>query len=347
MKKALYLIFLVLFTNANAVAQAVQHEITSLVYHRFGDDRFPSTNIGTQTFEEHLKYLKAEGYSSLTISEVVDEINNSKAIKRKLVAITIDDGYKSFFENGLPLLKKYGFKATLFVNTASIGYADYMTWSEIAEAQKAGVEIGNHSHSHPFFLSVSESTRSDFFKQELQESQDLMKANLNFTPQVFAYPYGEHDEEMKIRLSEMGFKGAVAQNSGVITEYSDSFQFPRFPMSESYGDLDQFKEKMNMKGLAVDKAEATTAGNGFGLRKPKVSLEIIKNDLLIESMQCFVQGSTCAKTMEITSDGKIALSIHPETDLKRRRTLFTITIRDSKGNWHWYSYLWVIPEVQE
>jgi hypothetical protein len=50
--------------------------------------------------------------------------------------------------------------------------------------------------------------------------------------------------------------------------------------------------------------------------------------------------------MRITRDGKVALSIRPQTDLKARRTLFTITIPDSKGNWHWYSYLWVIPEIQ-
>ncbi|KYG72814.1 polysaccharide deacetylase family protein [Roseivirga echinicomitans] len=347
MKKVLFLsLFLLLSTSAHILAQDIQHEITSLVYHRFGDDRFPSTNIDTKIFEEHLKFLKAEGYTSLTISETVDEVNNSRSPKRKLVAITIDDGYKSFYKNGLPLLKKYGFKATLFVNTESIGYADYMTWEEIADAQKAGVEIGNHSHSHPFFLSVSEQTRSSFFKQEMQESQELMKANLNFTPKVFAYPYGEHDEEMKTILSEMGFKGAVAQNSGVITEYSNVYQFPRFPMSESYGDLDQFKEKMKMKGMAISEAEAISSGDGNSVRKPKVSIAFFKNDLVVESMQCFVQGSSCAKTMKITQDGKVALSIRPETDLKRRRTLFTITVPDSKGNWHWYSYLWVIPEIQ-
>lgn len=338
---------LLLINTLSILAQAsIKHEVTSLVYHRFGDDRFPSTNIATETFEEHLKFLKAQGYTSLTISEVVDEVNDSTAAKRKLVAITIDDGYKSFYENGLPLLKKYGFKATLFVNTKSIGYTDYMSWEDIREAQKAGVEIGNHSHSHPFFLSVSERTRNSFFKSEVQESQNLMKTNLNFTPKVFAYPYGEHDEEMKIALSEMGFKGAVAQNSGVITEYSDVFQFPRFPMSESYGDVDQFKDKMKMKGLAVTNAEAISTGYSGSTEKPKILIEFKENGLFVESMQCFVQGSKCAKSMRITRDGNVALSIRPQTDLKARRTLFTITIPDSNGKWHWYSFLWVIPEIQ-
>tara|TARA_R110001599_G_C12264884_1_gene660777 strand:- start:1821 stop:2864 length:1044 start_codon:yes stop_codon:yes gene_type:complete len=347
MKNTLFLTFtFLLLTTAIASAQDLQHEITSLVYHRFGDDRFPSTNIATKTFEEHLKFLKAQGYTSLTISETVDEVNDSTATKRKLVAITIDDGYKSFYENGLPLLKKYGFKATLFVNTKSIGYADYMTWEEIAEAQKAGVEIGNHSHTHPFFLNVSERGRDSFFKQEVQESQDLMKANLNITPKVFAYPYGEYDEEMNIALSEMGFKGAVAQNSGIITEYSNVYQFPRFPMSESYGDLEQFKDKMKMKGLAVNNEEAISTGYSGTVEKPKVLLEFKENGLFVESMQCFVQGSKCAKSVRITRDGNVALSIRPQTDLKARRTLFTITIPDADGNWHWYSFLWVNPEVQ-
>ncbi|MGW8123199.1 polysaccharide deacetylase family protein [Roseivirga echinicomitans] len=344
MKNLLFYLFFILF-SVSSMAQNFKHEVTSLVYHRFGDDRFPSTNIKTVTFEEHLKFLKAEGYSSLTVSEVVDEIRDDTKPKRKLVAITIDDGYKSFFENGLPLLKKYGFKATLFVNTKSIGYSDYMSWKEIAEAQKAGVEIGNHTHSHPFFLSVSERTRNSFFRQEVQESQDLMKANLNFTPKVFAYTYGEHNEDMKIILAEMGFKGAVAQNSGVITEYADDFQFPRFPMSQSYGDIDQFKDKMKMKGLAVTKVEAVNTGYNGTVTKPRINIEFNEAGLFVESMQCFVQGSKCAKSMRILKDGEVELSIRPKTDLKARRTLFTITIPDSKGNWHWYSYVYLIPEI--
>tara|TARA_A100000171_G_scaffold29164_1_gene27274 strand:- start:7567 stop:8604 length:1038 start_codon:yes stop_codon:yes gene_type:complete len=344
--KSILLFTFLFFTTTSAFAQNIQHEVTSLVYHRFGDDRFPSTNIATETFEEHLKFLKDQGYTSLTISEVADEVNDSTSSRKKLVAITIDDGYKSFYEKGLPLLKKYGFKATLFVNTKSIGYSDYMSWKDIAEAQKAGVEIGNHSHSHPFFLSVSERARDSFFKHEVQESQDLMKTNLNFTPKVFAYPYGEHNDEMSFALSEMGFKAAVAQNSGVITEYSNIYQLPRFPMSESYGDLDQFKDKMKMKGLAVVKAEAVSSGYNGSVEKPRINIDFNEEGLFVESMQCFVQGSKCAKSMRITRDGKVALSIRPQTDLKARRTLFTITIPDSKGNWHWYSYLWVIPEIQ-
>ena len=326
-------------------AQTTQHEITSLVYHRFGDDRFPSTNIKLATFEAHLQFLKEKGYTGLTITEAVGILNSDKP-SGKWVAITIDDGYKSFVKNGLPLLKKYGFKATLFVNTKSVGYDDYMSWEDIAQAKAAGIEIGNHSHSHPFFLDVSERGRKPFFEQELKESQDLMQANLNMKPTVFAYPYGEHDEYMKPILKDMGFIAAMAQNSGVINDSTDLFQMPRFPMSETYGDLTQFKDKMTMKGLAVVNAESIAEGYNGSITKPRVNIEFKETGLFVENMQCFVQGSKCAKSMRITRDGKVSLSIRPQTDLKSRRNLFTITIPDSVGKWHWYSYLYVIPSIK-
>lgn len=343
--KSVLLSFLLVFSLSSAVAQTTKHEVTSLVYHRFGDDRFPSTNIKTETFEAHLKFLKEKGYTGLTISETADVLNSDSPSK-KWVAITIDDGYKSFVKNGLPLLKKYGFKATLFINTKSIGYDDYMSWEDIAAARLVGVEIGNHSHSHPFFLDVSERGRTTFFQQELTESQDLMQKYLQFKPKVFAYPYGEHDEYMKPILKDMGFVAAMAQNSGVINDSTDLYQIPRFPMSEAYGDLSQFKDKMTMKGLPVITAGAISEGYNGSVTKPRVNIEFKEDGLFVENMQCFVQGSKCAKSMRITRDGKVSLSIRPQTDLKARRTLFTITIPDSDGKWHWYSYLWVMPSIK-
>lgn len=327
------------------LAQTTQHEVTSIVYHRFGDNRYPSTNIKLATFEAHLQHLKEEGYTGLTVSEAT-AIFKSDSPSKKWVAITIDDGFKSFFNNGFPLLKKYGFKATVFINTETIGYDDFMSWEEIAEAKESGIEIGNHSHSHPFFLDVSESGSEKLFEQELKESQDLMQANLQFKPQVFAYPYGEHEEYMKPILKDMGFVAAMAQNSGVINNSTDLYQMPRFPVSETYGDISQFEEKMTMRGLPVIKAEAISEGYNGSVTKPSINIEFNGEGLSVENMQCFVQGSECAKSVRINRDGKVSLTIRPKTDLKPRRTLFTITIPDTEGKWHWYSYLWVIPSIK-
>ncbi|PIQ49160.1 MAG: polysaccharide deacetylase [Cytophagales bacterium CG12_big_fil_rev_8_21_14_0_65_40_12] len=337
-----FAIFLLLSLASGLFAQ--RNEVVSLVYHRFGDDRYPSTNISLSTFEKHLKYLKEEGFESVTFSQGIKMIT-SDAVKGKTVAITIDDGYLSFFENGLPLLKRYGFTATLFVNTSTIGGNDFMDWEQIKKAQIEGIEIGNHSNTHPYFLDVSERTSESFFRQEIESSQAQMTQALGQAPIVFAYPYGEVNEEMKPILKEMGFIGAAAQNSGVIHAGSDLFQCPRFPMSESFGTLTQFKEKVEMRGLEVIKAEAISTGYNGSIDKPRINLEFKEEGLFVESMQCFVQGSECLKSVQIYRDGLVKMAIRPKTALSSRRTLFTITIPDNDGNWHWYSYLWVIPNT--
>ena len=339
-----FLICLILLYSTTLFAQK-KYEVVSLVYHRFGDDRFPSTNISLSTFEEHLKYLKQAGFESVTFSKAIQKLN-SDSITSKIVAITIDDGYSTFYKNGLPLLKKYGFKATLFVNTSTIGGADYMTWEEIKSAQDQGIEIGNHSDTHPYFLDVSARTRLSFFKQEVERCQTLMMEKLGKKPKVFAYPYGEVDSGMKSILKEMGFIGAAAQNSGIIHAQSDFFQTPRFPMSESFGGISQFKEKVEMKALEVISAEAVSTGYNGSIDKPRINLEFKEEGLFLESMQCFVQGSKCSKSIQIQRDGLVKMALRPQTSLTARRTLFTITIPDNKGNWHWYSYLWVIPKTE-
>lgn len=337
-----FLVILCLSLTTSLFAQ--RNEVVSLVYHRFGDDRYPSTNISLTTFEEHLKYLTKAGFKSVTFSEGLQMIT-ADTVKGKIVSITVDDGYLSFFENGLPLLKKYGFTATLFVNTSTIGGNDYMNWDQIKETQNQGIEIGNHSDTHPYFLDVSERTSATFFKQEVESAQIEMTQELGKAPLVFAYPYGEVNEEMKPILKELGFIGAAAQNSGVIHSGSDFFQCPRFPMSESFGTLTQFKEKVEMKGLEILKAEVISTGYNGSIDKPRINLEFKEEGLFVESMQCFVQGSQCSKSIQIYKDGLVKMAIRPKTALTSRRTLFTITIPDDDGNWHWYSYLWVIPNT--
>ncbi|WP_305982806.1 polysaccharide deacetylase family protein [Roseivirga thermotolerans] len=316
--------------------------ISAFVYHRFGDDRFPSTNVSLDKFEAHLKFLKDGGYEVLTFSEAIDRLKRPKK-GQKAVVLTIDDGYSSFYEKGLPLLQKYGFKATLFVNTETVGGKDYMNWSELKKVQEAGIEIGNHSHSHAYFLNKTDA----FFEEDLQTSEDAFIEHLGTKPTIYAYPYGEWNAFMANTLKKRGYKGAAAQNSGVMHSQQSQFYLPRFPMSEFYANLNEFKQKANMHALLVSRQEVNTNGFSGSKSLPRIELEFTENKLKLEQLQCFVQGAECRKSIQVVKEGLVKLSIRPDRDLKRRRTLFTITVPDSEGRWHWFSYLWVIPQIAE
>ncbi|MCX2744161.1 polysaccharide deacetylase family protein [Mangrovivirga sp. M17] len=321
--------------------------IVCFVYHRFGDSRFPSTNISLSDFEAHLKYLKENDYQVLNFSDAIDYLKSEESNKKTAV-LTIDDGYESFYNNGLPLLKKYGFSATLYVNTESIGGSDYMSWDQIRKAHKSGIEIGNHTHSHQYFLNLDTEERYVQFEEEIVNSQKLFKSNLGIEPVTFAYPFGEYDGKMKEIVRASGFKSAAAQNSGVIYSGTDLMACPRFPMSESYSDINSFSSKAKMKPMIVINEEPSSLVITRNRSKPLLNLEIQADSLDTGSFQCFIQGSECNLDIREDSSGsQVNVTLQSKSSiLDRRRTLYTITGKDTEGNWHWYSHLWVNPEVK-
>jgi peptidoglycan/xylan/chitin deacetylase (PgdA/CDA1 family) len=321
-----------------------EKEVVCFVYHRFGDSRYPSTNVSAKDFEIHLKYLVENDFQVLTFSQAIAYLHSEKPL-RKTAVITIDDGYKGFFTNALPLLKKYDIPATLFINTKTVGGGDYMTWNELKDVARHDVEIGNHTHSHDYFLDLPETSRYKTFKDEIDLSQSIIKKNLDIEPIVFSYPYGEFDVEMKKIVQQAGFVAAAAQNSGVMYAGSDIFQCPRFPMSEAYSSEKQFIEKTSMHALQIIDQSPTA----FVLREedpPVLTLTLPGSDLNLKQLQCFVQGGECELNALKTTDESATISLRARKPLSgRRRTLYTLTFRDNQGKWYWFSHLWINRSV--
>lgn len=321
-----------------------EKEAVAFVYHRFGDDRFPSTNISTADFESHLRWLSSNNFRVLTLSDALSYLKDDSTARNTAV-ITIDDGYKSFYANGLPLLKKYQMPATLFINTETVGAGDYMTWQELEQVTKNGIEIGNHTHSHAHFLNQKQNERYTNFLNEIELSQKLIEENLQLKPKVFAYPYGEFDDGFETIVKATGFVGAAAQNSGVINSSSNVFQLPRFPMSENYAA--KFVEKAQMKSFQIIRKAPVLPAIPRGKSRPILTLTINSRGLLTDQFQCFVQNSNCDVKILEQSPTELTLTIQATTSiLKKRRTLYTLTAPDSAGNWHWYSHLWINPTVK-
>lgn len=321
-----------------------QKEIVCFVYHRFGDPRYPSTNVSVADLESHLNYLLENDFQLLTFSDAISYLSSSEPT-RKTAVITIDDGYKSFYRNALPLLKKFNIPATLFINTETVG-GDYMTWDELRDVVKHNIEIGNHTHSHKFFLDLPQPLRYSTFKEEIELSQSIIKEKLGLKPKVFSFPYGELDVKMKEMVQQAGFVAAAAQNSGVVSEGSDLYQCPRFPMSEAYSAKEQFAEKVSMHGLKI----LSRTPEDFILKEdpPVLSLTLAVNDLNLKQLQCFIQGGECQVQVSAVSNGKATITLSAQKPLTgRRRTLYTLTIPDKKGQWYWFSHLWINPDVHQ
>ena len=223
-------LFPVSFSYATEVIDKIPNNI--LVYHRFNDDRFPSTNTTLEQFEEQIQYLKSNKYKFVTLTEL---IINPK-MNDKSIAITVDDAYQSFYEFGFPVLKKYNIPATLFLSTETVGSSEHLDWTQLKELLSYGIDIQNHTHSHS---RMPEQT-AEAIENEISTSQKIIFDNLGFKPDLFAYPYGETSIEVQ-KIVKKYFKAAFGQHSGAFSIY-DPYYIPRFPINENFGSLARIKE---------------------------------------------------------------------------------------------------------
>jgi peptidoglycan/xylan/chitin deacetylase (PgdA/CDA1 family) len=314
-----------------------ESEIVVFVLHRFNDQRFPSTSISTKKLKEIFEYLKSENIQVVSASEAVDLVYDNQADTIRRVVFTVDDGYQSFYTDGYPLFENYGFPVTLFVNTESVGWSDYLGWDQLKELTKKGVEIGNHSHSHAHMLTISHDT-SAFFKHDLKKAHTLLAERLAFKG-IYAYPYGEHLEPFHRWLREEGYIAAFSQQSGVFHEQSNRYCIPRFPLNDALAEMAAVKEKVNMNALRVD------MNCQVGLQKsekPALIVVMKEKGLRMDQLQCFTGGGRCSITM---NGNTVALKAN--SPLKGRRNKYTLTAPDNKGKWHWFSYVFVNTEVPE
>src|SRR5215510_4288331 len=118
-----------------------------LVYHNIGAQRKGRLLIAASTFEEQMRYLKAEGYRAIRLEDLLDHLSQKRQLPKKSVMITFDDGHKGFVQYAQPVLKEMGFPAVLFIQSDQIAQrpnASSLSWPELRELLKEHVEVQAH-----------------------------------------------------------------------------------------------------------------------------------------------------------------------------------------------------------
>lgn len=345
-KILLALLVLVLSVTVTPVPSAFADGANVFVYHRFNDSRYPSTNIATEAFKGHLEILRTERFTVLTLGQVVERLRQGEPLPQRCAVISIDDGYRTFLTDGWPALRQYGYPATLFVSTDTVGGDDFLSWQELRQLQEDGVEIGNHSASHAYLLDrLPDENASDWrarITEDLKRSRIAFEKNLGSSPNLFAYPYGEFSSELAGLVEATGFTAAFGQQSGVITVGQDLFTLPRFPVGGSYSDPAEFRSKLFMKGLEVNRyhPQDTIIAEE---NPPKLKLYLNVGSVDESTLRCFVPGQAECLLKEIPGvDG--GYEVKASSQLVGRRSKYTVTASDRYArSWYWYSHLWVMP----
>jgi len=227
-----------------------------LSYHNFSRSGFNKSTVTQAAFEEQMELLKNKGYRVIPMDQLFDFLDFKNQIPQKSVVITIDDGWRSAYEIALPILKKYGYPATLFVYTDLIvGSEKTLSWDLIQEMVENGMDVQCHTKTHRK-LTVMDNKESfkEYFEaidKELTESARIIKKRLNRDVKYFAYPYGETNHLIIELLKKHGYRGAFTVKRGGNPFFIDNYRMNR---SMVYGefDLKQFENNLtvfNEEGL--------------------------------------------------------------------------------------------------
>ena len=333
-------IIISLINNSNADENNIKYYsndmgILSLMYHRFNEKKYPSTNIQMDVFEDHIKMIKSLDYNFYDPGNLEKNFNKTK--KEKKILITIDDAFTSFYDFAWPLLKKEKIPFILFVSTEAVGKNGYMTWDQIKEVEREPfAHIGNHSHSHKYLVDFND---SDFIN-DINTSSSFFNKNLGYNPIFFSYPFGEYSLAIKKYISK-NFKYAFGQHSGVIDINKDRFELPRFPINEKYGDLDRFKSLINLYPLQYKilypEEKYITDNN-----PPIFYVEFFKEQKNINNINCFSdEGNEWKKSNINFTQNKLNVNFREKFIFRRGR--INCSLNDN-GIWRWFGVQFSIKQ---
>ncbi len=309
------------------------------MYHRFEENKYPSTNIKINDFKQHLKIIEEEKIKFINPKKFENELKNNK-LQRKIL-LTIDDGFLSFYKNAWPILKDKKIPFILFVSTREIGAFNYMTWDQIKEISKEDfVEIGNHSHTHEYLADES----NELIKEDIAKSISIFEKNLGKNSDFFSYPFGEYSNNFKNIIKDFGFKYAFGQHSGVMDETKDFFELPRYPINEKYGEIKRFKSLTKTLPFKYKKIFPEEKYLLQNKNPPSVKIEFYENIKNLESVGCYSNEGNKWRNSNIEFENKNTLKINIVEKFVGERGRINCSLRDPSGLWRWLGIQFVIGE---
>jgi len=203
-----------------------------LCYHRFSGTCRTPLCMPAGVFEAQMRLLKEQGYRIIPMRDLLDFLYYRKGLPKRSVVLTIDDGHRSTYEIAYPILKKFGFTATLFVYTDFVGVSDSaVTWTHLRDMQRAGFAVGSHTVTHCDLTEKEpgedDSVYLERIQGELLGSKRIIDRELDRETLYLAYPYGHYDQRI-LRLSEKsGYKMAFSVKRGSNPFFADPLALKR------------------------------------------------------------------------------------------------------------------------
>lgn len=321
-----------------AVPASATDSAVVVMYHRFGEGDYPSTNIGLDQFEAHLAELAKPQYTVLPIPEIVARLRKGETLPDRTVGLSIDDAFLSVYQEAWPRLKKAGLPFTLFVATEPVvrGIGGYMNWNQIRELRDGGVTIGSQTHTHLHMATSSAEQNA----AELKTSNERFRAELGAAPEIIAYPFGEYSLAVREVSRKAGFTVGFGQHSGVLYPGADMFYLPRFAMNEHFGDINRFTLAVNALPLPVKEVSPAdpllSAENNPPLLGFTVTGEAAQR---LSRLSCYPSHQAKARIERLGTRVEVRL----DSAFPPGRGRVNCTMLTRSGRWRWYGLQFFIP----
>jgi peptidoglycan/xylan/chitin deacetylase (PgdA/CDA1 family) len=242
--------------------------IPILMYHSICDAAesnghpYYQTNTRPEVFARQMEYLAENGFQAITLKQAVECCTQVPAKGTRPVVITFDDGYRDFYTDAMPILRKHGFKATMFLSTAFIGEQrrrfnprvertgyflgkECLAWREVRELHEAGIEFGSHTVNHPVLSDLP----WPVIEYELRESKREIEDRLAEQVTSFVYPFAFPSSNrrfvagFKELLVQEGYNCCATTELGRMRPADNWFTAKRLPMN-SCDDEPLFRAKL-------------------------------------------------------------------------------------------------------
>lgn len=236
--------------------------IPVLSYHNFSSSKNKDMlTVSAKSFENQLNYLKKEKYHTLTIDQLEEFLKLGDAPENSIM-LTIDDGWKSSYDITLPMLRKFGFNAILFVTTDYINEQNgkIISWEQAREMNNAyNINIQCHSRSHRDFNLLNENESMPSFlaslEDEIATSKDIINKKIGTNVTSFAYSYGNTNPIAIEMLKQNGFKTAFTVKRKKNTFFTPEYSLHRQMIFGDH-DMEYFRKSVSVfKKLNIDKIE--------------------------------------------------------------------------------------------
>jgi peptidoglycan/xylan/chitin deacetylase (PgdA/CDA1 family) len=225
-----------------------QRKVPILMYHSVGKEEqlargpYYRTSVSPESFSLQMNFLHLRGYRTCTLTEAIACLDKpTSGTDDKVVVITFDDGFADFYTGAFPILHRFGLTATMFLPTGYIAdspmaFKDHncMTWSQIRELQKCGIEFGSHTVTHPQLRTLDRPA----IERELTESKKAIEDRTGCAAESFAYPYAFPQVDTGFRrllrecLESAGYVNGVCTIVGRANTSSDRFFLERLPLND-------------------------------------------------------------------------------------------------------------------